>query len=99
PRPERQQPQPQNQQTRPPRPPVEKAPPPPHPKQTMEEKIRLLQEKFGRAREDSPPKLGGVAVRAFFSERRGGSPTEPPRLRLSKVASQYPFDGAASPPE
>jgi len=50
PRPERQQAQPQNQQTRPPRPPVEKAPPPPHPKQTMEEKIRLLQEKFGRAR-------------------------------------------------
>ncbi len=36
------------QQTRPPRPPVETVPPPP--KQTMEEKIRLLQEKFGRAR-------------------------------------------------
>ena len=51
PRPDRQQPQPQNQQARPPRPPVEKAPPPPPPKQTtMEEKIRLLQEKFGRAR-------------------------------------------------
>ena len=47
PRPERppQQPKPQ---VRPPRPPVE-AVPPPH-KQTMEEKIRLLQEKFGRAR-------------------------------------------------
>src|SRR5437016_5651949 len=51
PRPDRQQPQPQNQQARPPRPPVEKAPPLPPPKQTaMEEKIRLLQEKFGRAR-------------------------------------------------
>jgi len=37
----------QKQQTRPPRPPVEAVPPP---KQTMEEKIRLLQEKFGRAR-------------------------------------------------
>jgi len=36
------------QQTRPPRPPVEAVPPPP--RQTMEEKIRLLQEKFGRAR-------------------------------------------------
>jgi protein Tex len=36
------------QQPRPPKPPVESAPPPP--KQTMEEKIRLLQEKFGRAR-------------------------------------------------
>ena len=48
PRPERQ-PQPQQKkQTRPPRPPVEAVPPPP--KQTMEEKIRLLQEKFGRAR-------------------------------------------------
>jgi len=38
----------QKQQTRPPRPPVEAVPP--APKQTMEEKIRLLQEKFGRAR-------------------------------------------------
>ena len=38
----------QKQQPRPPRPPVETVPPPP--KQTMEEKIRLLQEKFGRAR-------------------------------------------------
>jgi len=37
----------QKQQARPPRPPVETVPPP---KQTMEEKIRLLQEKFGRAR-------------------------------------------------
>jgi uncharacterized protein len=36
------------QQPRPPRPPVEAVPPPP--KQTMEEKIRMLQEKFGRAR-------------------------------------------------
>jgi uncharacterized protein len=36
------------QQVRPPKPPVETAPPPP--KQSMEEKIRLLQEKFGRAR-------------------------------------------------
>ena len=51
PRPERQFPQPQQKQApRPPRPPVETAPPPPKPKQTMEEKIRLLQEKFGRAR-------------------------------------------------
>ena len=51
PRPERQLPQPQQKQApRPPRPPVETAPPPPKPKQTMEEKIRLLQEKFGRAR-------------------------------------------------
>jgi uncharacterized protein len=50
PRPPRQEPRPpqQKQQTRPPRPPVETLPPPP--KQTMEEKIRLLQEKFGRAR-------------------------------------------------
>jgi uncharacterized protein len=49
PRPERQpQPQQAKPQVRPPRPPVE-AVPPPH-KQTMEEKIRLLQEKFGRAR-------------------------------------------------
>jgi len=38
----------QKQQTRPSRPPVEAVPP--APKQTMEEKIRLLQEKFGRAR-------------------------------------------------
>jgi protein Tex len=38
----------QKEQTRPPRPPVEAVPPPP--RQTMEEKIRLLQEKFGRAR-------------------------------------------------
>jgi uncharacterized protein len=38
----------QPQQVRPPKPPVETAPPPP--KQSMEEKIRLLQEKFGRAR-------------------------------------------------
>jgi len=36
------------QQPRPPKPPVEAVPTPP--KQTMEEKIRLLQEKFGRAR-------------------------------------------------
>jgi uncharacterized protein len=36
------------QPLRPPKPPVEAAPPPS--KQTMEEKIRLLQEKFGRAR-------------------------------------------------
>ena len=51
PPPPRQQPKPQKsqqQQARPPKPPVENAPPPP--KQTMEEKIRLLQEKFGRAR-------------------------------------------------
>src|SRR3989454_4080506 len=48
-RPASEQPQPrQKQQTRPPRPPVEAVPSPP--KQTMEEKIRLLQEKFGRAR-------------------------------------------------
>jgi predicted RNA-binding protein with RPS1 domain len=46
-RPPRKQPQAQ-QPIRPPKPPVETAPPPP--KQTMEEKIRLLQEKFGRAR-------------------------------------------------
>jgi protein Tex len=39
---------PQPPQPRPTKPPVESAPPPP--KQTMEEKIRLLQEKFGRAR-------------------------------------------------
>src|SRR5205809_10797 len=38
----------QKQQTRPPRPPGEAVPPAPN--QTMEEKIRLLQEKFGRAR-------------------------------------------------
>ena len=47
----RQQPRPQKsqqQQARPPKPPVEAGPPPP--KQTMEEKIRLLQEKFGRTR-------------------------------------------------
>jgi uncharacterized protein len=52
PRPPRQEARPpeQKQQTRPPRPPVETVPPPPAPKQTMEEKIRLLQEKFGRAR-------------------------------------------------
>jgi len=37
----------QPQQMRPPKPPVETVPPP---KQTMEEKIRMLQEKFGRAR-------------------------------------------------
>jgi uncharacterized protein len=36
------------QPVRPPKPPVEAVPPPP--KQSMEEKIRLLQEKFGRAR-------------------------------------------------
>jgi uncharacterized protein len=50
PRPPRQdnRPKEQKQQTRPPRPPVEAVPPPP--RQTMEEKIRLLQEKFGRAR-------------------------------------------------
>ena len=36
------------QQTRPPKPPVESVPP--RPSQTMEEKIRMLQEKFGRAR-------------------------------------------------
>jgi uncharacterized protein len=36
------------QQVRPPKPPVEAATPPP--KQSMEEKIRMLQEKFGRAR-------------------------------------------------
>jgi uncharacterized protein len=41
------QPQQQKQQMRPPRPPVETVP---APRQTMEEKIRLLQEKFGRAR-------------------------------------------------
>jgi uncharacterized protein len=39
-------PQPQQQQPRPPKP-KETVPPPP--KQTMEEKIRMLQEKFGRA--------------------------------------------------
>jgi len=48
PRPERPPQQQPKQQVRPPRPPVEAVPPPP--KQTMEEKIRLLQEKFGRAR-------------------------------------------------
>src|SRR6266699_1486566 len=51
PPPPRQQPKPQKsqqQQARPPKPPVENAPSPS--KQTMEEKIRLLQEKFGRAR-------------------------------------------------
>ena len=51
PRPERPPRKPQQQpqaQLRPPKPPVEAAPPPP--KQSMEEKIRMLQEKFGRAR-------------------------------------------------
>ena len=51
PPPPRQLPRPQKsqqQQARPPKPPVENAPSPS--KQTMEEKIRLLQEKFGRAR-------------------------------------------------
>src|SRR5215475_10432606 len=52
---------------------------------------------------NSPPKLGGGPSEA----RRGGSsrenleslrPPEPPRLRLSKVASQHLFDGAATPP-
>jgi len=44
-----QQPRPlQQQQARPPKPPVEALPP--APKQTMDEKIRLLQEKFGRTR-------------------------------------------------
>src|SRR5439155_26630213 len=47
---------------------------------------------------NSPPKLGGAAVRAVFSERRGGSLREPPRLRLSKVASHHFPDGAATPP-
>jgi uncharacterized protein len=46
PLPQPQQPQ-QKQQLRPPKP-IETVPPPP--KQTMEEKIRMLQEKFGRAR-------------------------------------------------
>jgi uncharacterized protein len=46
-RPPRKPAQPQ-QPIRPPKPPVEAAPPPP--KQSMEEKIRMLQEKFGRAR-------------------------------------------------
>jgi uncharacterized protein len=46
-RPPRKPAQPQ-QPVRPPKPPVEAAPPPP--KQSMEEKIRMLQEKFGRAR-------------------------------------------------
>src|SRR5262249_12690855 len=54
PKPERQerprkQPQPQAQQPRPPKPAVETVQPPGKPV-TMEEKIRLLQEKFGRAR-------------------------------------------------
>jgi protein Tex len=50
PRPERpaRKPAPPQQLVRPPRPPVEAAPPPP--KQSMEEKIRMLQEKFGRTR-------------------------------------------------
>src|SRR5215471_14804078 len=49
PRPERPRREPSVQQPiRPPKPPVEAVPPPP--KQSMEEKIRLLQEKFGRAR-------------------------------------------------
>jgi uncharacterized protein len=49
PRPERPRREPSAQPpVRPPKPPVETAPPPP--KQSMEEKIRLLQEKFGRAR-------------------------------------------------
>jgi uncharacterized protein len=50
PRPERppRKPAQQQQQARPPKAPVEAAPPPP--KQSMEEKIRMLQEKFGRAR-------------------------------------------------
>jgi uncharacterized protein len=49
PRPERPRREPSAQPPiRPPKPPVETAPPPP--KQSMEEKIRLLQEKFGRAR-------------------------------------------------
>jgi uncharacterized protein len=46
-RPQRKPAQPQ-QQVRPPKPTVEAVPPPP--KQSMEEKIRMLQEKFGRAR-------------------------------------------------
>jgi uncharacterized protein len=41
-------PQPRPPQVRPPKPPVETVPPPRN--QSMEEKIRLLQEKFGRAR-------------------------------------------------
>jgi uncharacterized protein len=45
-RPVRKDRQPPPPQQRPPRPPIEKVPPP----QTMEEKIRMLQEKFGRAR-------------------------------------------------
>jgi len=45
---QRPQPRPQQQGPRPPKPPIEAVPPPT--KQTMEEKIRLLQEKFGRAR-------------------------------------------------
>src|SRR5215469_1834664 len=49
PRPERPRREPSAQQPiRPPKPPVEAVPPPP--KQSMEEKIRLLQEKFGPAR-------------------------------------------------
>jgi protein Tex len=48
PRPEKPAQSAQPPKVRPPKPPVEAAPPPP--KQTMEEKIRLLQEKFGRAR-------------------------------------------------
>ena len=46
--PRREERRPQQQPVRPPKPPVEAVPP--APAQTMEEKIRMLQEKFGRAR-------------------------------------------------
>jgi protein ImuB len=57
---------------------------------------------------NSPPKLGGVARSAGVVPRaeihdqaersRNISALEPPRLRLSKVASRYFLDGAATPP-
>ncbi len=47
---------------------------------------------------NSPPKLGGVPSPSISRARRGGSNAEPPRLRLSKVASRHFLYGAATPP-
>src|SRR5262249_42535852 len=47
----------------------------------------------------TPLQVRRGAVRAFFSERRDGSSSEPPRLRLSLEASQHSIDGAATPPD
>ena len=46
----------------------------------------------------SPPKLGGVPSPSISRARRGGSYGEPPRLRLSSVASRHFINGAATPP-